>query len=119
MKVLNTHMVSEPTPSELLTSLLLLCQTLQSAGDNIHRPHPYASVVEPQENLDPFALRIQRACLHAARVDRLLAMDDSLAAIGRQLEAKGLLRMAVGEDYASAALAWLELVAGTNGRERE
>lgn len=118
MKALNTHMVSEPTPSELLTSLLLLCQTLQSAADNIRRPHPRSTVAEPDETLDPFAQRIQRACLHAARLDRLLAMETSLADIGRQLEEKGLINVVIGDDYARAALAWFEHVAGTNDRER-
>ncbi|SFF38554.1 hypothetical protein SAMN03159428_04950 [Kosakonia radicincitans] len=118
MKVLNTHMVSEPTPSELLTSLLLLCQTLQSAADHIRRPHPRATVAEPDETLDPFAQRIQRACLYAARVDRLLAMETSLADTGRQLEAKGLLSVAAGDDYARAALSWLQQISGTHDGER-
>lgn len=118
MTAMKTDSVSLPSPSENLTSLLIQCQALQSAADNIRRPHPRATVVELDETLDPFAQRIQRACIYAARIDRLLAMETCLADTGRLLEEKGLISVAAGNDYARAALAWLELAAGTQDRER-
>jgi hypothetical protein len=100
--------MTNATPGEELIALLTLCQQLQSDKDGIKRPAPRRPGVEADEVRDTFAQRILVSCAHAASMDTLLALQSRLADVGRQLETQGQIRTEVGENYALAALEWLE-----------
>ncbi|MEW5562025.1 hypothetical protein AB1287_17565 [Enterobacter asburiae] len=101
------------TPGEELIELLTLCQQLQSDKDGLKRPAPRRAGVMADEVLDTFAQSILHSCAYAALLDQLLVQQSRLSDVGRQLETQGQLRTEVGDDYALAALEWLERLTGT------
>lgn len=106
--------MTKPTPGEELIALLTLCQQLQSDKDGLKRPAPRQTAVMEDEVGDTFAQRILNSCAYAVSIDPLLDMQTRLADVGRQLEEQGQLQAGVGENYAQAALGWIERLTGTN-----
>ena len=102
----NNNSVSHQT-IELLTR----CLQLQSEKDGIQRPTPDKALVGVP--VDDFTRQIHQACLYASMTDSLLALQNRLADTGRQLEQQGQIHVDAGENYAVAAVAWLERLTGT------
>ncbi|MBV8042569.1 MAG: hypothetical protein JO226_08005 [Pluralibacter sp.] len=101
------------TPGEEMIELLTLCQQLQSEKDGLKRPVPRRPGVAADEVMDGFAQRILQSCAFAASLDPLLDLQSRLADVGRRLEEQGQLQTDVGDNYALAALTWMELITGT------
>lgn len=92
--------------------LLTRCLELQSEKDGIQRPTPDKALVGAP--FDDFTHQIQQACQYASMTDSLLALQNRLADTGRQLEQQGQIHVEAGENYAVAAVAWLERFTGTD-----
>ncbi|MDM4095921.1 hypothetical protein [Klebsiella oxytoca] len=99
--------------SHQIIELLTLCQQLQSEKDGIQRPAPDKAPVGVSDTFDNFSRQIHQACLYASMIDSLLALQSRLVDTGRQLELQGQIHVEAGDNYAVAAVAWLELFTGT------
>ena len=83
--------------------LLKLCQRLQSEKDGVRRPDVDV-FVDKTKTLDEFAMRIFRAVTYMVSLRQLLPMKQRLGDLGRELERRGKISIAWGDDYAVAAL---------------
>lgn len=85
--------------------LLELCQKLQSEKDGVDRPALHS--FDKSKTLDDFAMDISAAAANMASLHKLFPMMNDLAALGRKLEANGLISPDVGDDYSRSALNYL------------
>lgn len=85
--------------------LLKLCQTLQSEKDGVDRPEPFK--IDKSKTLDQFAQDIGTAVTNMTALYKLIPMMLTLAETGKKLHEDGEIDVALGEDYSTAALAYL------------
>lgn len=109
---MNRKMMAGMTPGQEMIELLTMCQQMQSDKDGLKRPTPRHPELKGVEVMDAFAQRILLSCAYAASLDPLLALQSRMADIGRRLEEQGQLQTYAGDNYALAALAWMERMTG-------
>lgn len=97
------HDLQATQAADELVALLALCQQLQSEKDGRERPAPGTY----SRDEDEFTDRIRIACAHVVQLRQLLPMMRGMSAIGAELERRGEIHVAIGEDYAQKALEYL------------
>jgi len=103
MNKASLHQTHASAIADEIVALLTLCQQLQSEKDGRERP----STEQYSRDEDEFADQIRATCGHAILLRQLLPMMYGMSAIGAELERRGDIHVAVGEDYAEKALNWL------------
>ncbi len=103
MNKVSLHEIHASVIADEIVALLTLCQQLQFEKNGRERPSPE----QYSRDEDEFADRIRAACSHAMLLRQLLPMMHGMSAIGAELERRGDIHVAVGEDYVQKALARL------------
>ena len=85
--------------------LLELCQKLQSEKDGVDRPYPLSIV--KSKKLDQFALDVENAIVWMSSILKLYPQSQKLAALGKELEAQGKIKLEAGDSYSEVALDYL------------